>query len=212
MMQTLLLIALFAAQPIAKDAATFGAPTPQLLVERYNAAAAQRELAPLVACLGPDDRAVINYSAVKFFLQRTGIAGDGTVPDTEAAKDVAAVMRRNGLGNLVDGKPLYSGDQIITDPNDREGLRKRLRDVFARDGGDLLAGLMAAGRKHLPAEAMANVDAITFMFPDGPMSIDSLTLDRGTAKVSGHSCALVRINGRWYITDLLDIKVEAKAK
>jgi len=212
MMQTLLLLALLAAPPTATVDEKPGAPTPQRLVERYNAAVARRELAPLVDCLAPDDRAVINYSVVKFFLQRSGLLGNGTVPETAAAQDVAAVLRRNGLGNIVEGKPLYSGDQVITDPNDREGIRKRLRDVFAREGGDLLAGLMAAGHKHFSAETMADVDAIANMFPAGPMSIDTLSLDRGTAKVSGHSCSLIRIDGRWYITDLLDIRLEAKAK
>jgi hypothetical protein len=84
--------------------------------------------------------------------------------------------------------------------------------VFVRDTTDLLAQLVAAGRRRFPAEVMANIDGITGMFPKGAMSTGMIGEDEGSGIVDGHPFRFVRLDGRWYITDLLDIKMDAKAK
>jgi len=212
-----------AAQP-DPAAVSYGADTPQELVEKVRQAAGDEDLARMAALMAPDDRAMLSLTmtmmlgVVIAFSHMGGemadsmaegmaesLGGDQT-PEEKAqaeAERAEALAQVQALENryeaILDG---YGVNQRLQDAPHGTSAGEMLEDVdqvaLIRDLVQLL--------DEVPGDEAQKATEQPMTIPDGELTGLAIDGDRASAMLGEEPIDFVRIDGRWY----LDLGLEEK--
>lgn len=164
-----------------------GAPTPEALARRLDAAAAREDLLEIVASLDPAQaRELIEgmLTGTTMMLAFSAMGGDAALSE-RLGGELGTILGRHGLA--------VASDEEGGDP---EALRQALAGLshagLARLAKDL-AGLLQSLSARRPG-----VGAELVSVPHGALTDLVIDGDQGTGTLGGDPLEFVRIDGRWF--------------
>jgi hypothetical protein len=221
-----LLVALPAAAQAEKAEVTYGAESPQALVDQVKQASADEDLAQMAALMAPDDRATLSLTMTMMLGMVIAFSQMGG----EMAGGMAEGMAEAFGGEISAEDKAKAEAEKAAAMAEVKKLEGRYEEILASHGvSDLLQQEPAEGTP--PGELMKGVDQVSLIrdlmqlleslpgdersgesgpvdLPEGELTGVAIDGDHATGKLGDESVDFVRVDGRWY----LDLGLEEKMR
>lgn len=202
---------------------TYGAATPEALVERMNAATAKKDFPEMLSCIHPDDRAqlvgalLVGTAMMGAFMQMGGEMATGMAEGmTEAMSEGEPTAEQKA--QMAKAKKEMEAQAAAWQKKYEATLRKHNLEEMLSDDAELPAGEGPAALRALlkdtddvalfedllgllkdSGKGEVKEDAAPPGLPAEPIKNLKVQGDRATAQSGDETVDLVKVDGRWYV-------------